>query len=109
MEPIRIVQFVEWLPVGHTRPFRAIDSNGHEWAVKALRQPDADKALVSELVGGSIANWMGLPWPSTLPATLDGRVLDRFRQDFPRAGSDRAREDAARLANRSCFPYAPCT
>ncbi len=86
--PVRVAEFVSWLPEGSTYPFLANDVDGAPWVVKALRTSAGSKPLVSELVGGAIANWLGLPWPTTAPAMLEEQVYNRFRERFPEAASN---------------------
>jgi hypothetical protein len=87
---IEVVEFVEWLPHGSTTPFLAYDREGALWVIKASKALHRNKPLVSELVGGSIANWLQLPWPTTEPARLEGSAYDAFRTRFPDSRSNLA-------------------
>lgn len=55
---------------------------------QSVANPFHRQPLTSELVGGSIANWMELPWPVTHPAMLGAAVHQKFRETFPESSSD---------------------
>ena len=56
-------KFIDFLPEGSTRPFIESDHTGEIWVAKALRDSSRNKPPFNEFIGGSLANWLGIPWP----------------------------------------------
>jgi len=69
-------KFIKFLPEGSTKPFIVSDNSGETWVAKALYDSSRNKSLFNEFVGGSLANWLGIPWPQTDLIELNQDTFD---------------------------------